>query len=97
MHSASVGYGFASTSVMCVYTHIHIHASVKNPINFGMREIISRNLKLLFSHTEMIFSPLHLFVLIKPAAPKSTTWKRLLEQFIISSPWIREVVLGAAC
>lgn len=72
MHSASVGYGFASTSVMCVYTHIHIHASVKNPITFGMREIISRNPKL-FLHTEMIFLPLHLFVLIKSAAPKSTT------------------------
>lgn len=56
MHSASVGYGFASRSVMCVYTHIHIHASVKNPITFGMREIISIYPKL-FSHTEMIFFP----------------------------------------
>lgn len=64
---------------VCLHTHPY---SCKNPITFGMREIISIYPKLLFSHTEMIFFPPHLFVLIKPAAPKSTTWKRLLEQFI---------------
>lgn len=77
--------------------HTHIHASVKNPVTFGMRGIIPINPKLLFAHIEMMFFLLHLFVLIKPTAPKSTIWNKLLEQFIISSPWIREVVLGAAC
>lgn len=70
MHSASVGYGFASTSVMCVYTHIHIHASVKNPITFGMREIISIYPKLLFLHTEMIFSPPTSLCFNKTSSPK---------------------------
>lgn len=51
--------------------------------------------KVVFIHRDDVF--LHLFILIKPCTPKSTIWNKLLEQFIVSSPRIREVVLGAAC
>lgn len=61
MHSAHVGYGFASMSAMCVYTHIHIHTCVKNPITFGMREIIPINSALWFLHIELMFSCISLF------------------------------------
>lgn len=82
------------------YVHLHTHPysckCEKSHHLWNERNHPNKSEVVVFTHRNDVFL-LHLFVVIKCPTPKSTIWNKPLEQCIISSPWIREVVLGAAC
>lgn len=61
MHSACVGYGFASMRVMCIYTRIHIHEESHHLRN--ERNHPNKSKVVVFAHRNDVF--LYLFVFIK--------------------------------
>lgn len=96
-------YAFCSRGIW-IYTracamHLHTHPYScmweKSHHLRNERNHPNKSKVVVFTHRNDVF--LHLFVLIKPPIPKSTVENKLLEQFILSSPWIRKVVLGTAC